>query len=143
MEQETLVQQDIGHTKEANGFTKKLDHSHAPSNSTVDGSISTPFIHPTANSHPAPPKTLTPDQEAKYASLLSKVQSWAPLPTSSSAAASKKPLSDNERLWLTRECLLRYLRASKWNEPHANTRLQATLIWRREFNVENHTADYI
>lgn len=142
--QETLGQDVIGHVKEANGHIREVDHSSANSNTTVNGSISTPFIHPTANSHPAPPKTLTPDQEAKYASLLSTVQSWTALPTSStSPSASKGPLSDSERLWLTRECLLRYLRASKWNEAYAATRLQATLGWRREFKVENHTADYI
>lgn len=46
-------------------------------------------------------------------------------------------------MWLTRECIYRYLRASKWNEAQAATRLQATLIWRREYGVESHTADYI
>ena len=144
MEQETLGQDAIGHVKEANGLITEVNQSPAISNTTVDGSNSTPFLHPATNSHPAPPKTLTPDQEAKYASLLSTVQSWTALPTSStSSTASKKPLSDSERLWLTRECLLRYLRASKWNESHATTRLQATLVWRREFNLESHTADYI
>lgn len=144
MEPATLGQDDLGHVKAANGLIKEVNHPSANSNTTVDGSKSTPFISPFANSHPAPPKTLTPDQEAKYASLLSTVQSWTALPTSStSSMASKEPLSDSERLWLTRECLLRYLRASKWNEAHALTRLQATLVWRRDFKVESHTADYI
>ncbi len=143
MEQETLGQDDIESAKGVNGHIKEVNHSPANSNLTVDGTIATPFLHPTANSHPAPPKTLTPDQEAKFASVLSTVQSWTALPTSSSSTASKIPLSDNERLWLTRECLLRYLRASKWNEAHAITRLQATLVWRREFDLESHTADYI
>ena len=144
MEQETMGQDVVGQVKEANGLITEVNHSPTNSNTTVDGSISTPFIHPTANSHPAPPKTLTPDQEAKYTSLLLTVQSWTSLPTSSnSSTANKEPLSDSERLWLTRECLLRYLRASKWNEAHAITRLQATLIWRREFKAESFTADYI
>lgn len=109
----------------------EANHSPASSYLTVDGTLSTPFLQPTANSLPAPPKTLTPDQESKYASILSTVQSWATLPTSSgSANASRTPLSDSERLWLTRECLLRYLRASKWNETHAVSRLEATLVWR-------------
>ena len=144
MEQDTLGQDNIGPTNnKANGHITEVDHSPADSNDTVDGSNSTPFIRPTLNSHPAPPRTLTPDQETKYASLLSTVQSWTTLPTSSTSPTAKQPLSDNERLWLTRECLLRYLRASKWNEPHAITRLQATLVWRREFKVESHTSDYI
>ncbi|KAM0801231.1 CRAL/TRIO domain protein [Usnea florida] len=144
MEQDTLGQDNIGPTNiKANGHITEVDQSPAGSNDTVDGSNSTPFIRPTRNSHPAPPRTLTPDQETKYASLLSTVQSWTTLPTSSTSSTTKQPLSDNERLWLTRECLLRYLRASKWNEPHAITRVQATLVWRREFKVESHTADYI
>lgn len=147
MEQETLRQDDIGHVKEADGLIEELDHSTGNPNTTVDGSNSTPFIHPTANSHPAPPKTLTPDQEKKYASLLSAIHSWVGQSiTPESRADSKNPfhsLTDNERLWLTRECLLRYLRASKWNGHQAVARLQATLLWRREFNVESHTADYI
>ena len=144
MEQDTLAQDDVGHLKEANGHITEANRSTAHSDTTANGSISTSFFHPTANSHPSPPKTLTPDQEAKYASLLSTVQSWTASPTSStSSTANKAPLSESERLWLTRECLLRYLRASKWNGPHAVTRLQATLSWRREFKVESHTADYI
>ena len=143
MEQETMVQDAIGHDKEANGQATAANHSPA---NRVDGSTSTPFIHPTANSLPAPPKTLTPEQEAKYEDVLATVQSWAALPTSPKSkhsTAPEAPLSDSERLWLTRECLLRYLRASKWNEAHAVNRLESTLMWRREFNVESHTADYI
>ncbi|KAL9133894.1 MAG: hypothetical protein Q9175_004926 [Cornicularia normoerica] len=143
MEQETLGQDDIAHVKSANGHITEINHTSANADTTVDGSNSTPFIHPTANSHPAPPKTLSPNQEAKYTSLLSTVQSWATIPTLSTSSTAKQTLSDNERFWLTRECLLRYLRASKWNEAHAITRLQATLVWRREFKVESHTADYI
>lgn len=146
-EQETLGQvgqDDIGNDKEANGHITAVGPSSTNPNPTVDGTNSTPFIHPTANSLPAPPKTLTPEQEAKYEDVLATVQAWTDLPTSPKhSPAPKAPLSDNERLWLTRECLLRYLRASKWNEAHAVTRLQSTLLWRREFAVESHTADYI
>lgn len=35
----------------------------------------------------------------------------------------------------THECLLRYLRASKWNLDNANQRLEDTLKWRREFGL--------
>ena len=44
---------------------------------------------------------------------------------------------------MTRECLLRYLRATNWNVSQAETRIRNTLIWRREYGVEKHTADYI
>jgi len=46
-------------------------------------------------------------------------------------------------MWLTRECLLRYLRAAKWSVPDATTRLLSTLTWRREYGVVNFTPDYI
>lgn len=45
-------------------------------------------------------------------------------------------------MWLTRECILRYLRASKWLVPDATTRLLATLAWRREYILGSHTAEY-
>lgn len=46
-------------------------------------------------------------------------------------------------MWLTRECLLRYLRATKWNAAEAPKRLLGTLIWRREYGLAKHTASYI
>ncbi|KAI5289341.1 hypothetical protein KEM54_004035 [Ascosphaera aggregata] len=46
-------------------------------------------------------------------------------------------------MWLTRECLLRYLRATKWNVHDAIARLEKTLVWRREYGVEKHDSDYI
>lgn len=46
-------------------------------------------------------------------------------------------------MWLTRECLLRYLRATKWNTADAATRLLGTLTWRREYGVEKLDAEYI
>lgn len=52
-------------------------------------------------------------------------------------------MTEREYMWLTRECLLRYLRASKWNTQTAIKRLQATLSWRREYGADNFTADYI
>lgn len=44
-------------------------------------------------------------------------------------------LNEEERFWLSRECLLRYLRASKWVQATAVTRLEATLKWRREMGL--------
>jgi len=46
-------------------------------------------------------------------------------------------------MWLTRECLLRYLRATKWNTPNALKRLQSTISWRREYGADTFSADYI
>ena len=41
----------------------------------------------------------------------------------------------NLNRWKTNDCILRFLRASKWVLPTAIERLEATLKWRREFEV--------
>lgn len=45
-------------------------------------------------------------------------------------------LTDEERFWLSYECIHRYLRAVKWaSSKAAIKRLEETLIWRREFGL--------
>jgi hypothetical protein len=46
-------------------------------------------------------------------------------------------------MWLTRECLLRYLRAAKWSTTDAINRLLSTLTWRREYGLVTFTPEYI
>ncbi|MCJ1433256.1 hypothetical protein MMC27_002615 [Xylographa pallens] len=103
----------------------------------------TPFAHPSSASHDPPPVTLTSEQETKYNSVLNTVSSWTTIANTSVAKAPTSPITDAERMWLTRECLLRYLRASKWSVPDAIRRLLETLTWRREWGLIEHTADYI
>ncbi len=105
------------------------------------GTLKTPIPKPTTQ--PPPQTKLTPDQEAKYAQVLSKVSTWDTIPTSTARTAPNAPLTDDERMWLSRECLLRYLRATKWNVPNALKRLQSTLSWRREYGADTFTFDYI
>lgn len=115
-------------------------------NPTIDGSSNpakTPFLQPVSDWHPSPSSELTQDQKSKYETVLSAAIHWTEIPSSTAHGSLPSVLDDNERLWLSRECILRYLRASKWVVPTAITRLQATLIWRREYGVEAHTADYI
>ena len=102
-----------------------------------------PFAEPAPGCKPAAAPALTADQQTKYDQLLADVRSWESLPTTHAKHAESAPLSDDERMWLTRECLLRYLRATKWNLHHATTRLRSTLIWRREYGTDRFTADYI
>ncbi|KAL1594218.1 Phosphatidylinositol transfer protein (PITP) [Nothophoma quercina] len=102
-----------------------------------------PIAEPAAGSTPAPPAALTADQQSKYDQFLTEVRAWESLPISSAKAAESTPLDDNERIWLTRECLLRYLRATKWNLAQASTRLRSTAVWRREFGTEKLSASYI
>ncbi|KAH9994862.1 CRAL/TRIO domain-containing protein [Russula vinacea] len=45
-------------------------------------------------------------------------------------------LREVEKFWLSNDCMLRYLRATKWNSANvAIERLEGTLKWRREFGV--------
>ncbi|KAL6709139.1 Phosphatidylinositol transfer protein (PITP) [Coniothyrium glycines] len=101
-----------------------------------------PFAEPAPGCKPAAAPALTADQQAKYEQFLTEVRSWQDLPTSSKNTETAI-LSEDERMWLTRECLLRYLRATKWNLVQSSQRLRATLVWRREYGTEKFTADYI
>lgn len=87
---------------------------------------------------------LTDDQKKKYEALLETVKSWTEIPATSAKGAKTEPINDTDRLWLTRDCLLRYLRATKWNVVQAEDRLRGTLTWAREFGLRsNITADYV
>jgi hypothetical protein len=102
-----------------------------------------PFPEPASGSKPAAAPALTAEQQTKYDELLTDVRSWETVPTTSAKGAEATPLADDERLWLTRECLLRYLRATKWVVPTAAQRLRSTLVWRREYGTDRFSADYI
>ncbi|KAI0407373.1 cral trio domain-containing protein [Xylaria palmicola] len=104
------------------------------------GPLSVPLETPPATSKPATNPALTSDQQPKYEWLLEKARSWTEIP---STKGKNGALTDSEKMWLTRECLLRYLRATKWDEKEAEKRLLETLTWRREYGVEGLTADYI
>ncbi|KAF4627404.1 hypothetical protein G7Y89_g10747 [Cudoniella acicularis] len=104
------------------------------------GSLKTPLVDPLESCKPTPAPTLTADQEEKYESLLEIVKSWKEVPAKDDKGG---PIKESEIMWLTRECLLRYLRATKWHTPESAKRLLTTLTWRREFGVESFTADYI
>jgi hypothetical protein len=111
--------------------------------SAADGLIKKPFAAPLDTSKPTSRPPLTADQEKLYETLLQRVLAWTKLPTTSAKSSPESPLTDSERLFLTRECLLRYLRATSWNAVQAETRLKATLVWRREYGVEKLTSEYI
>lgn len=114
-------------------------------NATVDGStdpVKTPFINPPSYVKIPTTPSLTSDQSTKYSKLLTAVQGWTTKP-SSTPNASAIPITDSDRIWLTCECLLRYLRATKWDVQQAANRLQATLTWRHEYGLETHTSEYI
>ncbi|ERS98711.1 hypothetical protein HMPREF1624_05498 [Sporothrix schenckii ATCC 58251] len=108
------------------------------------GPLKLPIPFPTADSVPPPRAELTDAQAKKYEWLLEQVKSWTTVASSKDSKEDKSgPLTDEDRFWLTRECLLRYLRATKWHEKDAAKRLHETLTWRREYGVEGLTADQI
>lgn len=111
--------------------------------SAADGVIQKPFPRPLDSAHPPTPAALTPEQQSKYDAVFKAVSEWTTVPTTAAKNAPTEPITDDERMFLTRECLLRYLRATKWNVREAITRLHQTLTWRREYGVERLTADYI
>jgi len=104
------------------------------------GPLKTPIVDPIDSAKPTAAPELTADQQNKYESLLETVKSWKEIP---STKGKEGPITENEIMWLTRECLLRYLRATKWSTADAAKRLLGTLTWRREYGVEDFTGDHI
>ncbi|KAJ9269441.1 hypothetical protein DTO212C5_4504 [Paecilomyces variotii] len=111
--------------------------------SSADGVIKKPFGRPLDDARPIPPPQLTSDQQSKYETVLKTVSGWTTVPTTTAKNAPTEQITEDERMFLTRECLLRYLRACKWNVNDATARLRSTLAWRREYGIEKLTADYI
>ncbi|KAG6026180.1 hypothetical protein E4U40_002287 [Claviceps sp. LM458 group G5] len=104
----------------------------------------TPFESPTASSVPEPRPQLTPTQDTKYKALLEKAQAFTEIKCPSKDHKEKSgPITNQERAWLTRECLLRYLRATNWTVKESEQRLLDTLAWRREYGIDDFTPDYI
>lgn len=99
--------------------------------------LKTLLERPTASSVPKPAPELTPEQQQKYEWLLNQVKHWSQPGAEGLTIPKGAPddLSEEEKFWLTRECLLRYLRATKWNQVQAEKRLIDTLLWRRKFGI--------
>ena len=129
-------------TETAPASTEKPIELELPT-SAADGLIQKPFPKPLDTAKPETPAKLTADQQSKYDAVLKTVSSWTEIPTKAEKNAPNAPITDDEKMWLTRECLLRYLRATKWNVADAETRIKATLTWRREYGLEKLTSDYI
>lgn len=102
----------------------------------------TALLAPTPDSKPYPRPELSPDQEVKYKTLLSEAMQWTII-TCDNHVSRSGPITSRERAWLTRECLLRYLRATKWSIDEAVKRIQATLAWRREYGLDDLTPDFL
>ncbi|KAI3323294.1 CRAL/TRIO domain-containing protein [Xylariaceae sp. AK1471] len=112
----------------------------ATSNEKRDGPLSVPLEATPAISVPIVNPPITSQQQSNYDWLLARAKGWAEVP---STKGKNGPLTDDEKMWLTKECLLRYLRATKWDQNEAEKRLLETLTWRREYGVNDLTPDYI
>ncbi|RDA93028.1 hypothetical protein CP533_0736 [Ophiocordyceps camponoti-saundersi (nom. inval.)] len=115
----------------------------AQSGSARSGSArKTPLESPLPDCKPATKTDLTAEEEKKYSTLLSRAKEFAEVRCDKDKAKTG-PVTADERRWLTRECLLRYLRATRWNVDEAGRRLLSTLAWRREYGIDDFTAEYI
>lgn len=116
--------------------------SQADSASASTETRKTPFAAPCAASKPPTRPVLAADQQTAYDTLLAQAKIWTTV-TCDTDADKSGPIEDCEKVWLTRECLLRYLRATKWSVDDAAKRAQATLSWRREYGLDGFTPEYI
>jgi CRAL/TRIO, N-terminal domain len=103
-----------------------------------------PFNEPAAISAISKRVELSSEEQSKYDIVLEHLNSIISLPKSSSRKEKESaPLSEVERYFLTRECILRYLRATKWKVNEAKKRLEGTIIWGREYGTDGLTAETI
>ncbi|SCW03936.1 LAFE_0H02300g1_1 [Lachancea fermentati] len=89
---------------------------------------------------PPEPKELTSEQKAMYKEVLkhfSDPELKVPTVEKKASEEQMEPLSLHEKAWLTRECFLRYLRATKWVLEDCIERITLSLAWRREFGISN------
>lgn len=96
--------------------------------------VKVPFVKPVESAKPKAVAELTADQQIKFKKLLETVKGWKEIPSTTGKGGS---IVESEIMWLTRECLLRYLRATKWNTSEAAKRVLETLSWRRDYGVDS------
>lgn len=99
------------------------------------------FPSPAASAHIPAPAELTEEQREKYEQVLAYFSTLADAPNSEKDMdGPRSPITSAERSFLTKECFLRYLRATKWIVDDCIKRLESTLAWRREFGVDPETS---
>lgn len=123
---------------------KKLVGGSSKKEDKVDTSklvkVDVPIVSPPAGYKVPAKKELTSQELSMYKNVLkhfSNPDLTIPDQEKNSKEATKSPLTTFEKAWLSRECLLRYLRATKWKESEAIERLTMSLAWRREFGISH------
>jgi hypothetical protein len=127
----------LTHPTTTNSLVNPFRMAASPSNP-----LKTPPEAPLPDFKPVTRPELTADQQAKYDELLARAKALESI-TCPKEADKSGPVTARERAWLTRECLQRYLRATKWSVDDAERRLLATLAWRREYGIDGFTPDYV
>lgn len=94
-----------------------------------------PFDKPAQESKLPVHPELTESQQKQYETILEFLQNLKDVPTTEKAT-ERAPITETEKMFLTKECILRYLRATKWKTDDTKKRLEGTLGWRREFGVD-------
>lgn len=100
----------------------------------------TPFEHAPDYVHSPDEKKISDEQLDMYQEVLHHFQDpnlVLPIKEKSNANTKRIPLSPDEKAWITRECILRYLRATKWIVKDAIDRIEGTVAWRREFGIDH------
>lgn len=89
------------------------------------------------------PRKLSSEEEKKYEEVFGYFKNQKDFPVSLKATnTEREPASDWEKLrLLSRESMLRYLRATRWDVTTAKKRLTETIAWRREFGVDQLDSD--
>ncbi|TKY89626.1 hypothetical protein EX895_001411 [Sporisorium graminicola] len=100
------------------------------------------FSAPAPSVKLAPPAPLSESQQEKYEQMLAHFKSIDEFPTSLKHNSPTKPLDEWETMRnLSKESMIRYLRATKWDVASAKKRLTDTIAWRREYGVDSLKAE--
>lgn len=94
------------------------------------GARTTPITTPSSETKPVSLPPLNTDQQTKYDTILQFLNS----------SDHQFTFTESEQLYLTREQILRFCRATKWDLNKTKARILATLKWRRDYGVERITA---
>ncbi|KDR76225.1 hypothetical protein GALMADRAFT_247498 [Galerina marginata CBS 339.88] len=92
-----------------------------------------PIRPPATTFNDDPHAVLSPAEQKMYDEVLGHLTRTTPVYTIPNI--EKGELTEDEKFWISRECILRYLRASKWKVSNAIHRLEGTLKWRREYGI--------
>lgn len=104
-----------------------------------------PFDAPAASCKLPTRPPLDKSQQTKYDQVLAYLSDLKDVPTGEKSAV-RAPITPEEKMFLTQDCILRYLRATTWNVDDAIKRIEGTLGWRRTFGVDPNsslTADLV